>query len=506
MKAKQLLIVCLVVLGVLGLVKLGTLVWLFTAGLRTPARVESPDYWPTDGWQTSTPEEQGFDSAKMAEGLQALQENLVNIDSLLIVRNGYVVLDAHFAPYDGTFPHDMASVTKSVMTTLIAIAVEQGKLDLDQPVISFFPERTIANLDERKQQLTIRHLASMRNGMESGCFDADEPTLDSMRATSDWVQAALDRPMVLEPGTEFCYDSVGMHLLSAILQVATGMTAFEFAQQNLFEPLGIQDVLWESDPQGYSRGWGDLHLLPEDLAKIGFLWLHRGQWDGQQIVSEAWVLDSVRAHSKFIGPDFGYGYGWWVAWGDYQAAGRGGQKVRVVSSLNTLIVTTGGNFDYADVEQWIVPMLLQAKTSRPANPEGVAALEAVLVDILQESAQWTAGYTPDTAGAVSGKVYLCEGNPANIETIRMDFDGSDQATLFATIGGVDWVWSIGLDGRYRLAPDWTGFRGYWENAQTFQFEGFDIGLLNRTVVFDGDGMQISLPEAGLTIACRVQNP
>ena len=309
--------------------KLGSLAWIFTAGLREPVQVPEPDYWPTDGWRTTSPEEQGFDSAKLAEGLQALQDNQVDIDSLLIVRNGYIVLDAYFDPYDGTFPHDLASVTKSVMTTLIAIAAEQGKLDLDQPVVSFFPDRTIANLDERKARLTVRHLVSMRNGMESGCHDGDKPTIEAMRANPDWVQAALDRPMVAEPGTEFCYDSPGMHLLSAILQESTGMTSLDFARQYLFEPLGIQDVIWETDPQGYTRGWGDLHLLPEDLAKIGFLWLHRGNWDGKQVVSEAWVLDSVKTHSKFIEPDFGYGYGWWVAMADYQATGRGGQRARV---------------------------------------------------------------------------------------------------------------------------------------------------------------------------------
>lgn len=506
MKAKKIIRIVSAVVGAVVLVGVGTFAWLFTTGLRTPARVEAPDYWPTEGWRTSTPEEQGFDSLKMAEGVQALLDNQVEMDSLLIVRHGYVVLDAHFAPYDGTFPHDVASVTKSVMTTLIAIAAEQGKIDLDQPMVSYFPEREIANLDAWKQQITVRHLVSMRNGMESGCYEADAPTLDTMRANADWVQAALDRPMAAEPGTEFCYDSPGMHLLSAILQEATGMTAFEFAQQTLFAPLGIQDVMWESDPQGYTRGWGDLHLLPEDMAKIGFLWLHRGQWDGQQVVAEAWVLNSVRAHSKFIEPDFGYGYGWWVTWGDYQATGRGGQRIRVIASRDTLVVVTGGDADYGQVEPWLIPMLLQANDSRPVNPEGLAALETALANAAQEATDWRAGYTPDTVEQVSGQIYQCESNPANIETARMVFDGSDQAMLYATIGGVDQSWLIGLDGHYRLAPDWTGYRGFWEDDHTFHFEAFDIGLLIRQVVFNGDGMQVSLPEAGVIVNCRVQNP
>ncbi len=506
MKAKQIIIASLLVVVAFGLIKLGTIVWLATGGLRTPDRVPAPDYWPTDGWQTSTPEEQGFDSAKLAQGVQSLQENQVDIDSLMIIRNGYVVLDAHFDPYDGTFPHDLASVTKSVITTLIAIAAEQGKLDLDQPVVSFFPERTIANLDERKARMTVRHLASNVNGMESGCYEGDEPTIRAMVANPDWVQAALDRPMVSEPGETFCYDSPGMHLLSAILTEATGMTALDFARQNLFEPLGIHDAIWESDPQGYSRGWGDLHLVPEDLAKIGYLWLHRGNWDGQQIVSEAWVLDSVKAHSKFIEPDFGYGYGWWITDKDYQASGRGGQRVRVMASLNLLVVVTGADFEYDAVESWLIPMMLQMKDSRPANPEGLAALESAVAAAEQGTAEWDTAYTPETAGQVSGKTYFCESNPADIETIRMAFDDPEQAMLFLQMDGEDVILSIGLDGSYRLSPEGAASRGYWKDTQNFLFEVFNIGVASHQIVFDGDNLQISLPEAGLTVTCRVQEP
>jgi len=140
MNVKRIIIISLVAVVGLALIKLVPLAWLFTAGLRTPINVPEPDYWPTEGWRTSLPEEQGFDSAQIAQGLLTLQENQVDIDSLMIIRNGYVVLDAYFDPYDGTFPHDLASVTKSVMTTLIGIAADQRVIDLDQPVISFFPQ------------------------------------------------------------------------------------------------------------------------------------------------------------------------------------------------------------------------------------------------------------------------------------------------------------------------------------------------------------------------------
>ncbi|HLO31375.1 MAG TPA: serine hydrolase [Anaerolineales bacterium] len=504
MKAKQIIKISLLAVGALVLIGIGTLAWTFTAGLREPVAVRMPDYWPTDGWLTSTPEEQGFASAKLAEGIQNIRGREIDIDSLLIIRNGYVVLDAHFYPYDGKFPHDLASVTKSVMTTLIGIAADQGKLDLDAPIVSFFPNRTIANLDERKSHLTVRHLASMANGMESGCLEGDAPTIDAMRANPDYVQAALDRPMVAEPGTEFCYDSPGMHLLSAVLQEATGMTALDFARQYLFEPLGIRDVIWEIDPQGYNRGWGDVHLLPEDAAKLGYLWLHRGQWEGKQIVSESWVLDSVKPHKLFVGDDIAYGNGWWISLGDYYASGRGGQKIHVISTRNTVVVTTGAGFEYDDINEWLMPLLLRANKPLPANPEGRTALAAALASVEQDATSQTAEYMPEAAAQISGKLYNCESSPAGIETVRMEFTDPKQATLFLKMDGTDMVLPIGLDGSFRISPEGAGFRGYWKDARTFQFDVFNIGVLTRQVLLDGDRLEFSLPEAGLTVPCQAQ--
>jgi CubicO group peptidase (beta-lactamase class C family) len=155
------------VLAALLLVVIGLIVFVQAGGLRRQGKEPAPDYWPTEGWR-STREEQGFSSAALAEWLRSLQASGTAIDSLLIIRNGYVVLDATFEPYDGSFPHDMASVTKSVTTTLVGIAVEQGKIELDRPVLSYFPDRTIANRDARKEQITVRHWWRC-SGLESGC-------------------------------------------------------------------------------------------------------------------------------------------------------------------------------------------------------------------------------------------------------------------------------------------------------------------------------------------------
>jgi CubicO group peptidase (beta-lactamase class C family) len=497
MRAKTviILVVCVAIVAVLVIVLMGQ--------LSRPGNFSAEIYWPTQGWRTSTPEEQGLDSVKLTKLLQEIQKQNIKIDSLLVIRNGAVLLDAYFYnPYDGTFPHDMASVTKSVMTILIGIAADQGKIQLDQPLVSFFPNRTIDNLDALKKQVTVRHLAGMVNGFKSGCMAGDEATLDAMRASPDWVQAALDRKMFEEPGARFCYDSPGMHLLSAILQESTGMTALEFAQQNLFKPLGIQEVIWESDPQGYTHGWGDLHLKPRDAAKLGYLWLNMGVWDGEQIVSASWVEDAVKPHNPAGNDD--YGYGWWVSEDSYYAFGRGGQNIKVVPGLNAVVVTTGSGFEYDQITPYLVAAVIDPAKPLPENPTGVDQLDNALAALKKLPPPLPVGLLPDTALAISGKTYVFGPISADVNTLSLEFNDSPEATMYLKRQGSNVIWKIGLDNKYRLSSDGLELRGYWEDSQTFIIEVFEVGLRTVHLYFTEDRVQIGASAA--KIEGQVENP
>jgi DNA-binding NarL/FixJ family response regulator len=189
-----------------------------------------------------------------------------------------------------------------------------------------------------------RRLASMSSGLDC-TNEADEKTLKEMVASPDYVQFVLDRKVAWAPGEHFVYCSPAIHILSPILQQATGMTTLDFARQYLFEPLGIHDAMLEQDPQGYYDGWGDLSLHPQDMAKIGFLFLNKGQWDGKQIISSKWVEEASQAHMDTGGDP--HGYGWWVdpaVEGAFRADGRGGQFIYVLPKWNMIVVTTGGGF------------------------------------------------------------------------------------------------------------------------------------------------------------------
>ena len=466
--------------------------------LRGPEQLPAPAYWPTEGWQVSPPEAQGFDSVKLAEGLQAVRQNGVYIHSLMIIRNGSVLADAYFYPYDGSTYHDLASVTKSLMTTLIGIAADQGKLDLDAPMLSFFPSRTIANRDARKEHITVRHLASMTAGLDCDAMN-DEKTLNAMRASEDWVQFALDRRVVSEPGTHFVYCGLQMHLLSAILQEATGMTTLEFARANLFGPLGISDVYWPADPQGYTHGWGDVCLHPRDMAKLGFLFLHQGQWDGRQIVSREWVADSTKAQIA-TGPNRGedYGYGWWIARADeeidyFTADGRGGQRIVVVPTLNLVLVTTGGGFESDEVIPYVVAAMVDMEEALPANTTGVAQLEAVVAELSQPPVAQTVPPLPETAQAISGQTFVFEPNSLSIRSLRLDFDASSEAMFTLDLASEESprIVGVGLDGVYR--PSYGGrpavARGSWSDETTFKVdydEGPGLATLTLRMRFDDD--------------------
>lgn len=401
---------------------------------QAPIEVPQASYYPTQGWHTSAPEEQGFDSAKMAEGLRAMRDNGINIHSLTVIRNDEMILDAYFYPYDGESYHSIASVTKSVLTALIGIAADQGKLSLDDKMVSFFPDRTIANRGFWKNRITVKQLVGMTSGLD--CVSAnDEQTLAEMGTAPDWVQFTLDLKVKHIPGTHFEYCSPGMHLLSAILQEATGMTTAEFARHNLFEPLGITDFLWESDPQGYTDGWAGLYLHPRDLAKIGYLMLHQGQWEDMQIVSPDWVTEATHLQKK-TGQGDDYGYGWWVPpptqFVEFAAEGRGGQYIRVVPQLNMVIVTTGGGFAWNDITPFLVPALVDIAEPIPVNPSGMEGLNAALTAILQPPSPQAVPPLPKTAYDISGRTYAFKFSPLDIKTIRWEFGDSAEARLFAT--------------------------------------------------------------------------
>ena len=465
-------------------------------------------YWPTQEWRASLPEEQGMDSEMLARMFQQVEDQQLNLHSLLIVRNGYLVTEAYYQPYSQNQVQFIASVTKSVISALVGIAIQKGNIkNVDQTLVSFFPGQTIANLDEQKKAITLKDLLSLTAGLT--CNDSPFSGGAGMEQSNDWVQFLLDAPMAEQPGTKFNYCGGAVHLLSAILQKTTGMSAREFANRFLFDPMGIASIpetRWQTDPQGVSIGPYGLYLTPRDLAKLGYLYLQNGQWNNQSILPADWVKASSTQHTT---KDNGllYGYLWTVdpAEGSYSALGLAGQQIYVIPSKNLVVVFTAAlpatksDEDFiplkALVDNYILPAV-KSDQALPANP----AASAKVNDFIHNAANPPKTVNPILEGALqwSGLVYKLEPNPNQWDTIsfamQRDFD-----TMTATLNGQVVDPPIGLDNTYRIqkggdvfAP--LAFRGNWVNDATLNINLIylgELGDIELQAVFSADELNMT---------------
>ncbi len=412
---------------------------------------------PTDRWRESSPEAQGVDSRSLADAVEHIGKKGLPIHSMLVVRHGVIVLDAYFYPYEPTVPHDVASVTKSVTSIVTGIAIDQGYVkSVKEPVLELLGAGGEVSDDPRKRRMTVEALLTMTSGMACGSAVAhtDEAELEAMRRSPDWIGYALTLPMRSEPGSEFAYCSVNNHLLSAAITAKTGESLETFAHRNLFEPLGIRELLWPSDPKGLSHGWGDLHLYPRDMAKLGYLYLHGGVWGDRRIVSEQWVKASIESHVA-VRDGVGYGYSWWINVAREphipEAEGRGGQRISIVPDKDAVVVFTSGGADTDEV----APYLLRALSSDVAlapNPAAFNRLGQALKAARLSPKAMPAPELPDTARRVSGRRYSFDSNDLGLESLSLVFDRRNEARVTLEIGHENWVGAVGLDGVYRFSP------------------------------------------------------
>ena len=348
------------------------------------------DYWPTEGWRTSTPEEQGVDSRPLIEMLERIITDGVDIDSISIIRNGYLVADVFMYPADKHKKHPVYSCAKSLTSTLIGIAVDKGYIEsTSEHIVDFFPERSVKNMDDKKRAITLHDLLTMRSGLKTeDNIHHGRKGLNEMRTTSgDWTQYVLDRPMEELPGTRFEYSNLVSFLLTSILQKQTGRDALSFAYEHLFGPLGIESVEWYKSPKGIYTGFAELSMTPHDMAKLGLLYLKHGRWENQQILSEEWVEVATKGHVS-VSQKLQYGYQWWVADNMYFAMGHQGQFLFVNPDKELIVVFTSSLLGhslftpYKYLEEYILPASHSTKPL-PANLQDYERLKELSDDLFR---------------------------------------------------------------------------------------------------------------------------
>ena len=458
-----------------------------------PTRVP-PAYWPTQGWRATTPEQQGMNSSKLVEMLDAIQKQDYPIHAVVIVRNGYLVLEAYFHPFQAGDRHPLYSATKSFTSALIGSAIQQGYISgVDQKVLDLLPDRTVTNPDAHKQAISLKHLLTMSSGLDWPTHGLVEDMFNQWYQSQDRIQFLLDRPIAHAPGTVFTYNSAGSHLLSAIIWMTTGMQAQYFAQKNLFAPLGITDVVWTADAAGVNHGGSGLELTPLDIAKFGYLYLQGGVWDGKALLPVEWVADSTRAHiaTPYLGNQ--YGYHWWVnPSAGYQARGYGGQRISVLPEDELVVVFVSG-FNDADemenvptrlIDSFIIPAI-QSKESLPENPEQTALLAARL-HALADPEPRPVLPLPALAYDISGKMYTLQANTYAFNAFTLNFSQDQASIKVYSLAGTQ-EYAIGLDGVSRFTqggappgsppPSPVALKGSWVGKDTFELSLYQAGNL-----------------------------
>ena len=353
-----------------------------------PAQVR--DYWPTAGWQNSTPLEQGMDDSILQGMVDHIIDEDLDVHSVIVVRNGYVVLEEYPNPYQGQSrtvsyngTHYLYSTTKSFTSCLVGIALDKGYLEnTSQTALSIFQDMTIGNLDERKERITIDDLLTMRSGLPwdetSAPFSSpDNDVWHLYYNSSGGVQYTLDQPMEAEPGEYFRYNTGASHVLSGIVQEVTNMTSLEFATENLFTPLGITTYFWPDDVQDVTYGGFDLQLRPLDMAKFGYLFLNGGAWDGEQVVSEEWVDESTSTVTT-LSTTRGYSKQWWTMpdLGVFYTAGLYGQYIFVSPEHDLVAVFTSG-YGASDIDE--NPQMVRDYILAAVIDPGADLLQSILI-------------------------------------------------------------------------------------------------------------------------------
>ncbi|MEQ8858649.1 MAG: serine hydrolase [Pseudomonadales bacterium] len=335
--------------------------------------------WPHPDWIVATTQGEGVDVEPLLDFDRALAAGEHGyVDGLLVIRQGKVVFERSYrhdyaalferqdqtrGPYNYYDPawhpyyretdlHTMQSVSKSVTSALIGIAIGRGEIPgVDVAVERYFPDHPAADDDPRRRSMTLRDLLTMTSGIawDESSVPYTDPRNDcaQMEASEDWIRYVRGRPMAAEPGVSFRYNSGVTMLLAHILHQASGLHVTEYAERHLFRPLGIDEYYWKITPTGLPDAEGGLYLRPRDLAKIGYLYLHDGVWERQRVLPEGWVGDSTAPRVDSSVDGWKYGYQWWLLPYDggyaYTGLGYGGQRLLVLPDHDVVAVATGWN-------------------------------------------------------------------------------------------------------------------------------------------------------------------
>jgi len=378
------------------------------------------------GLPRSLPEAQGISSKGILDFVNAVETKNLNVHSLIVVRHGNIVAEGWWGPYAPDLKHTLYSLSKSFTSTAIGLAVAEGKLKVEDKVVSFFPKDLPASISPNLAAMRVKDLLTMSTGHATD----STPSLRNSPETN-WVKSFLALPVEHEPGTFFVYNSGATYMLSAIIQKLTGENLLTYLTPRLFKPLNIVGADWEVDPNGINTGGWGLRLKTEDIAKFGQLLIQKGMWNGKRLIAENWIKDATSSQVQSKGGSRkkeendwlqGYGYQFWRCRHDaFRGDGAYGQYCIVLPKEDLVIAITSETADMQGIldQVWdhILPALKTGAivTDKPGQAQLKQKLSTLALPLVKGKT------TSGVAGTVSGKSYTIEENKLSVSTISLTF-------------------------------------------------------------------------------------
>ena len=454
----------------------------------------------------SSPESQGVNSQAISQFLAAANASGISWHSFMLLRHGHVVAEGWWKPYEPQFVHSLYSLSKSFTSTAIGLLVKEGKLDIHSKVISFFPHDLPSVPGEHLQQMTVRSLLTMNTGHA-------KDTMPAMRASKDsWVRTYLAQPVEFEPGSHFLYNTGNTYMLGAIVYQITGQTLEQYLTPRLFQPLGIVGYDWEVSPQGLNTAGYGLRVRTEDIAKLGQLYLQKGRWNGEPLLTESWVNEatSYQTASQVNNGDWSQGYGyqfWRCTHGFYRGDGAFGQFCIIMPELDAVVAVTGQSPDMQQSMN-IIWEHLPGGMQRSALPEHEAGWAELKKDLAGLELPMVKGSVKSgIAAKMNGRSFAFSENDLGVHEMRFvlaDKGGEVEVkaasgTMSLQFGWESWElndkrqdYVLGSKDMFPM-PSRIAGTGAWVDDHTLQVNVRMVeGIFGDriTCVFDGDTVKV----------------
>ncbi|MFO0898391.1 MAG: serine hydrolase [Pirellulales bacterium] len=450
-----------------------------------------------DSLPRSAPEAQGVSSAAVLAFVDEADRSIDALHSFMLVRHGHVVAEGWWAPYNRDARHSLFSLSKSFTSTAVGIAIAEGKLRVDDPVVKFFPDAVPAKPEGQLANMRVSDLLRMSTGQQT------EPP---RTPDQPWTKTFLAHSVPFKPGTHFLYNTSATYMASAIVQQATGEKLIDYLQPRLFGPLGIENPTWETSPEGISTGGYGLSVRTEDIAKFGQLYLQQGKWQGQQLVPAEWIaaatsLQTSNGSNPQSDWDQGYGYQFWRCRHDaYRGDGAFGQYCIVLPEHDAVIAMTAGVRDMQAVLNLVWDKLL------PAFEEGALPADEAAADRLAKRLESLELPIPrgeaSAAAALAGKTFRFAPNDRKLESLAIETEGPDGATtLVATFDGQERRVVVGRRHWHAGSAAWGTFAeqplaasGAWSDPNTFAAKLCFVEtpfIISLAAKFSGDEVRLT---------------